>query len=108
MEPPVVKGVPIVIPWRTELHFMCDGEKCMQELLLDQMDARTKRGMYAVAMRLGWTWEDVGPHHTRTLCPACTVLHQHKESPCGKQCCSGRLSVPRPSNPSATSPVAAT
>lgn len=55
------------VTWRTELYFECD--KCFTaNLALDQVSARTKRGMFKIAQKLGWEWEKDGT----CLCPKCS------------------------------------
>ena len=68
-----------MITWRTELHFECDdglstdipyNPDCHEELILDQIDAKTKKGMFGVAKRLGWTWDN---QYCR--CPSCAKIY---------------------------------
>lgn len=58
------------VTWRTELHFTCDEEaynpSCEGELMLDQLDAKTKKGMFRIAEREGWI--RVGD---KCYCPSC-------------------------------------
>ena len=60
------------ITWRTELHFSCDCgletyvPNCESDLMLDQLDAKTKKGMFALAKKLGWV--RVGD---KCYCPYC-------------------------------------
>ena len=42
----------MAVTWRRELYFDCDS--CSTNLCLDQVDAYTKRGMFAIAKREGW------------------------------------------------------
>ena len=59
-----------MITWRTELHLTCDGEDHVwsEELMLDQYDAKTKKGMEALARKIGWTWCKDG----KCYCPECS------------------------------------
>jgi hypothetical protein len=66
----------MTITYRRELHFTCEGFDligwnpcCEDELLLDQLDAPTKKGMFAKARKAGWTWDK------KTLCPSCTKIY---------------------------------
>jgi len=61
-----------MITWYRELLFECDqiehyNPDCVQYLALDQLDARTKRGMLSIAKKLGWTWNS-----EECFCPACS------------------------------------
>ena len=66
-----------MITWRKELHFTCtnflDGDNyypdCVVDLILDQLDAKTKKGMFSKAKKLGWTWND---NKTICYCPDCS------------------------------------
>jgi hypothetical protein len=69
------------ITWRTELHLTCDvydldpvmyHKDCEQELLMDQMDAKTKKVMFRVAKKAGWTWDD-----ECCLCPSCSKKYSY-------------------------------
>jgi len=59
-----------MITWRTELHYSCDCEKynpdCDKELILDQMDAPTQKGMARIAKNAGWV--EVGD---KCYCSSC-------------------------------------
>ncbi len=60
------------VTWRLELHFTCENidyePNCHRELLLDQQNAKTKKGMFAVAKKAGWIWQH------EVLCPHCKTL----------------------------------
>ena len=62
----------MTVTYRRELHLECDNPDshrevgCYRELMLDQMDARDKRGMKKVARQTGWIIE-----LNRCLCPHC-------------------------------------
>ena len=53
-----------MITWRTELLFECDI--CSEQLILDQLDAKTKKGMFAVAKKEGWE-----RGKSNCICPEC-------------------------------------
>ncbi len=59
-----------MITWRIELHWVCDhlnyDSDCEKELVLDQLDAKTKKGMFTVAKKEGWV--RVGD---KCFCPSC-------------------------------------
>jgi len=65
-----------MITWRKELHFTCDHEgydpDCHQELMLDQLNAPTKRGMYVVAKKAGWIWIE-----NKCYCPSCAKKYNY-------------------------------
>jgi hypothetical protein len=65
-----------MITWRTELHLTCDVYDlkgpayypyCSEELILDQVYAKTRKGMFRVAKDYGWTWDG-----NLCLCPSCS------------------------------------
>ena len=60
-----------MVTWRIELHFTCDHNgydpDCCRKLMLDQLDAPTKKGMYAVAKKAGWIWNK----KDKCYCPSC-------------------------------------
>jgi hypothetical protein len=62
-----------MITWRSELCFECDfaeidyNPNCEQTLILDQCDAPTKKGMFAVAKHCGWTWNG-----NKCFCKSCS------------------------------------
>ena len=56
-----------MITWRTELYFDCDN--CSNNLCLDRIDAKTKRGMFKIAKEVGWTWTK---EKKSCLCPKCS------------------------------------
>jgi hypothetical protein len=72
-----------VITWRRELHFTCDNivyePKCHKELILDQMNAWTKRGMQAIGRKAGWTEEG-----ELCFCPYCSKVRKEAK---GKRNC---------------------
>jgi len=51
-----------MITWRTELHYACDcyldkvfyNPNCIMEQVLDQRDAKTKKGMASIMKKNGW------------------------------------------------------
>ena len=63
-----------MITYRRELHFVCDNEDynkdCHKELMLDQLDSTTKRGMFSIAKKAGWTW---GYPNGKCYCPSCST-----------------------------------
>ena len=87
-----------MITYRKELHFTCDhpyyDPDCHLELLMDQADAPTKKGMWAIAKKVGWTWKD-----NKCYCPSCTkkyynnIMHPTKLPAAvkSKSGCKGRL-----------------
>lgn len=57
-----------MITWRTELHLTCDQQEfynpeCYDNIMLDQLDAKTKKGMFAIAKKNGWIWDK-----TKSIC----------------------------------------
>jgi len=60
-----------MITWLTELHLTCDTQEsydCHKELILDQLSAKTKAGMYQLAKKAGWFWDW---NKKICLCPEC-------------------------------------
>ena len=61
-----------MIIWQTKLHFICDKDflifepLCEKELILDQTDAKTKKGMFAIAKKIGWVLKN-----DNCYCPSC-------------------------------------
>lgn len=77
------------VTWRQELYFECDGAGaygtgCSEALGLDQLHAKTKRGMFAYAKKLGWSWNEASEGVRRAekaWCPACTAKRRKTTTP---------------------------